>query len=77
MVCLVEPTAAPAVKAARAATAAAGAAARAATSMETRISYTLRGKDGQTLIVRPIDPTNLEIICLKDDPNWPVFGADR
>ncbi|MHB1424674.1 MAG: hypothetical protein ACYC3I_16010 [Gemmataceae bacterium] len=32
---------------------------------------------GQTLIVRPIDPTKSEIIRLKDDPNWPSFGEKR
>jgi hypothetical protein len=31
----------------------------------------------QTLIVRPIDPTKPEVICHKDDPNWPMFGAKR
>src|SRR5262249_59387988 len=49
------------------------------------IFYTLNSKESQhlcraldqTLIVRPIDPTNPEIICSKNDPNWPAFGADR
>lgn len=29
----------------------------------------------QTLIVRSIDPTKAEGVCLKDDPNWPEFGT--
>lgn len=49
------------------------------------IFYTLNSKESQhlcraldqTLIVRPIDPTKAEVICLKNDPNWPAFGADR
>jgi hypothetical protein len=49
------------------------------------IFYTLNSKEpqylcwalDQTLIVRPIDPTKSEVICRKDDPNWPAFGAER
>ncbi|MGH7222350.1 MAG: hypothetical protein ACRELF_03915 [Gemmataceae bacterium] len=49
------------------------------------IFYTLNSKESQhlcraldqTLIVRPIDPTKAEVNCLKDEPNWPSFGAER
>lgn len=30
----------------------------------------------QTLIVRPIDPTRPDIICHKDNPEWPSFGPN-
>lgn len=47
------------------------------------IFYTLNSKESQhlcraldqTLIVRPIDPTKAEVVCLTDDPNWPAFGT--
>jgi hypothetical protein len=47
------------------------------------IFYTLNSKESQhlcraldqTLIVRSIDPTKAEVVCLKDDPNWPTFGT--
>jgi hypothetical protein len=29
---------------------------------------------GQTLIVRPIDPLKPEIVCPRNDPQWPAFG---
>lgn len=29
---------------------------------------------GQTLIVQPIDPLKAEIVCFKNDLQWPVFG---
>jgi hypothetical protein len=49
------------------------------------IFYTLNSKESQhlcraldqTLIVRAIDPTKPEVVCRKDDPEWPVFGPDR
>ena len=28
----------------------------------------------QTLIVRPIDPTQVDVVCAKEDQQWPVFG---
>lgn len=31
----------------------------------------------QTMIVRPIDPTNPEIICRAEDDTWPEFGKKR
>jgi hypothetical protein len=30
---------------------------------------------GQTLIVHPVDPTKEAIICDRNDPRWPEFGA--
>lgn len=46
--------------------------------------YTLNSKESQylcraldqTLIVRPIDPTKAEVVCLKDHPEWPAFGPN-
>lgn len=46
--------------------------------------YTLNSREsqylcralGQTLIVRPIDPTKDEIVCDKDAAEWPTFGSE-
>lgn len=54
-------------------------------SVRISIFYTLNSIESQhlcraldqTLIVRPIDPTKPEIICRKDDLNWPEFGGKR
>ena len=29
---------------------------------------------GQTLVVRPIDPTKPDVVCASQDPQWPAFG---
>jgi hypothetical protein len=47
--------------------------------------YTLNSRESQhlcraldqTLIVRPLDPTKPEVVCRRDDPEWPEFGAGR
>jgi hypothetical protein len=31
---------------------------------------------GQSLIVRPVDPTKPDVICASGDPQWPAFGPD-
>jgi hypothetical protein len=47
--------------------------------------YTLNSRESQhlcraldqTLIVRPIDPTKDDVVCRKDDPEWPAFGPEK
>jgi len=29
---------------------------------------------GQTLVVRPVDPSKEDVLCSKDDATWPTFG---
>jgi hypothetical protein len=32
---------------------------------------------GQTMIVRPVDPTKADIVCLAEDKEWPEFGMKK